>query len=248
MLGGDCSAVQGIIDGVDAVVMGLAWGSTPVDAHWNARADVRDDAVIDVLDLTAVKFNWLETAPGLWPTSAVAAPAASGQSGVGPLAPQITAQTTLVISPTTITTSIGAPVTVDIWIQDVQDLYGAGFQLDFDAGVVNVQDANQYQDGVQIESGSWLEHQLEVVNTADNATGEVDFFITQSHPATAKDGSGILARITFVGMANGTSPLQLPRVQLVDDQENNISTTAQEGEVIVEGGYRLYLPLVLRGG
>ncbi|MGD8969221.1 MAG: cohesin domain-containing protein, partial [Anaerolineae bacterium] len=247
MLGGDCSAVQGIIDGVDAVVMGLAWGSTPVDAHWNARADVRDDAVIDVLDLTAVRFNWKQSAPGPWPTALGAARADQQPVGVPPLAPQTPAQTTVVISPTSVTTGVGESATVDIWVQDVEDLYGGGFELDFDPSVVNVQDANTFQDGVQIESGSWLEHQLEVANSADNATGEVDFFVTQSHPATAKDGNGILARITFVGMANGTSTLQFTSVQLVDDQEATITATTQDGEVVV-GGYRIYLPLVLRGG
>jgi hypothetical protein len=36
-------------------------------------------------------------------------------------------------------------------------------------------------------------------------------------------------------------------VQLVDDQEATITATTQDGEVVV-GGYRIYLPLVLRGG
>jgi hypothetical protein len=248
LLGGDCSLTQGIIDGVDAVVMGLAWGSTPGDAHWRARADVRDDEVINVLDLTAVKFNWLQAAPGPWPGSATAAEGVRRQPRLSWPAPQAATQATVMISPPTITTSVGTPATVAIWVEDVENLYGGGFGLDFDASVVNVQDANAFQDGVQIESGSWLEHQLEVVNSADNTSVEVDFFVTQSHPATAKDGSGILARITFVGVANGSSALHFSRVQLVDDEESEISATVADGQVTVEGGYSIYLPLVVRDG
>lgn len=246
LLGGDCSMSQGIIDGVDAVVMGLAWGSGPGDGHWNARADVRDDEVINVLDLTAVKFNWLTSEPGPWPGSMGAARAVVLPPRVTSLSPTVGAQTTLVISPTIAATRVGAPVTVAIWVQDVDDLYGGGFHLAFDPSVVQVQDANPFEPGVQIESGSWLQQQLEVVNSADNTTGQVDFFVTQSYPASSRSGSGILARIAFGGVTEGSSPLQFSSWQLVDDEENIIAATGQDGQVIVEGGCSIYLPLVLR--
>ncbi len=247
LLGGDCSTSQGIIDLVDAVVMGKAWGSSSGDPHWNARADVRDDDLIDVFDLTAVRFNWMSTAPGPWPGSTAAA-AGQQQADIGLVGPAAAAQTTVVISPTATTIDLGATTTVDIWVQNVEDLYGGGFQLGFEASVINVEDANTFEDGVQIESGSWLEHQIEVINSADNTAGQIDFSVTQSHPATSKDGSGILARITFVGMGNGSSTLQFNSVQLVNDQEENIAASPQNGQVDVEGGYRIYLPIVMRGG
>jgi beta propeller repeat protein len=246
LLGGDCSMTQGKIDGVDAVVMGKAWGSAPGDANWNERADVRDDSVIDVLDFTAVKFNWLRVAPGPWPGAASAAEAPREQAGTGSLVGELAAETTVVISPTMATTSIGVPVTVEVWVQDVEDLYGGGFQLQFDASVVNVQDANPYDDGVQIESGSWLERQLEAAHSVDNDQGEIDFFVTQSDPATPKSGSGVLARITFVGMAGGSTTLHFDSVQLVDYDENEIAASTEDGSVVVEAGYRVYLPMVLR--
>ena len=247
MLGGDCGAAlpQGEIYGEDHVAVNLAWGTSPGDPDWNPRADIRDDNVIDVLDLTAVKFNWLKAAPGFWPGSAaqVARPQLSQPS----LTSQAAAQATMVISPTVITASIGSPATVDVWVQDVDDLYGGGFQLDFNPSVIKVQDANPFEEGVQIELGSWLERQQEAANSVDNATGEIDYFVSQSRPATAKDGSGILARMTFVGVANGSSDLQFTRQQLVDDEETIISATTQDGQVLVAGGARIYLPLVLRG-
>jgi hypothetical protein len=247
MLGGDCSPTQGVIDETDSAVMGLAWGTTPGDADWEARADVRDDGVINVLDYTAVQFNWLRTAPGPWTIAASAAAQGAGwHLGEGSLTPQVAAQTTIVVSPTVVTTSIGAPATVEIWVEDVEDLYAGGFDIEFDPSVVRVQDANSFVDGVQIEAGSWLERQLEAANSVDNATGHIEYSVTQSRPATAKDGSGILARITFVGKTEGISAIQFSRLKLVDDELITIAATAQEGEVVVSGGSRIYLPLVLR--
>jgi hypothetical protein len=152
----------------------------------------------------------------------------------------------VVISPTVITTSIGAPATVEVWVQDVEGLYAGGFDIDFDASVVRVQDANPFVDGVQIEPGSWLERQLEAANKAYNTTGHIEYSVTQSRPATGKDGSGILARITFVGKSEGSSLLQFSRLKLVDDELVTISASAQDGQVVVAGGARIYLPVVIR--
>jgi hypothetical protein len=247
MLGGDCSLdPQGLIDDSDSVAMGLAWGTSPGDPDWKARIDVRDDSFIDVLDYTAVQFNWLMAAPGPWPGSAAAAQAHGWRLGEPSLAPQAATQTTVVISPTLITTTIGASAAVDIWVQDVDDFYGGGFDIDFDPSVVKVQDANRFAEGVQIEAGSWLERQLEAVNRVLTDTGRIQYSVTQRLPATVKDGSGILARITFVGVADGSSALQFSRLKLVDDEEGTIPATAHDGQVVVAGA-RIYLPLVLRG-
>ena len=248
MLGGDCGAAapQGYIYTHDGWDIGLAWDSSPGDAHWNPRVDIRDDGFVDVLDLTAVKFNWRRSAPGPWPVSAAAAQDAGWQVRKPSLAPQATAQTTIVVSPTVKGAYVGLPATVEIWVQDVEAFYAGGFLLEFDPSLVQVQDANPFQDGVQIESGSWLKRQLELANSVDNTAGEVDFAVTQSHPETGKDGSGMLARITFVGVAEGISTLEFSQVELGDDEGSIIPASAQGGEVVVRIGSRLYLPLVLR--
>jgi hypothetical protein len=248
LLGGDCSvAPQGQISGEDSVAMALAWGSTPSDPHWSARADIRDDNSIDVLDFVAVKFNWRATAPGPWPAVAAASHVAQAPPAPGPAAPQSPAVASVVLTPTVITTSLGTPATVDIWVHDVTDLYGAGFLLQFDPEVVGVEDANPFEDGVQIESGSWLQRQLEAANSVDDAAGEVDFFVTQSYPEPAKSGSGLLARITLTGLANGSSVLHFESIQLVDDEETILAASSQDGEVVVTGEHRVFLPVVLRG-
>jgi hypothetical protein len=250
MLGGDCGAgaPQGYIYLEDGTDMALAWDSSPGDANWNPRVDMRDDEVIDVLDLTAVRFNWRMSAPGPWPGTMAAAEGGGWEVGEPLLGMEANAEPTIVVSPTLLATSAGVPAVAEIWVEDVEGFYGGAFLLNFDPSVVEVRDANPYQDGVQIESGSWLEMQLELANSVDNTAGEVDFGVTQHYPAAGKDGSGILARITFAGVEDGITALEFSQWQLADDEGGIIAASAQDGEVVVRGGFSIYLPLVLRDG
>jgi hypothetical protein len=245
LLGGDCNIPQGKIDGVDATTMGLAWDSTPADAHWNGRADVRDDQVVDVFDITAVKFNWEEAAPGLWPGASAAGVPVTVLTAKATAHAEPIATASAVISPTTSIVNIGSQTVVEVWIGDVVNLYGGGFRVDFDPLVVNVVDSNPAQEGVQIESGSWLKRQYEAANTVDHAYGRIDFFVTQRHPAAPLTGSGLLARITLAGVTPGNTPLHFHSVQLVDDSANEIPATVVDGSVSVNNPYR-YLPLLTR--
>jgi hypothetical protein len=245
LLGGDCNTPQGKIDGVDATTMGLAWDSTPADAHWNGRADVRDDLVVDVFDITAVKFNWEQTAPGPWPGSSASGSAQSHYEASAPNRANVSLQASASISPTASTVSTGDQTVVEVWIDGVSNLYGGGFRIDFDPTVVNVVDSNPAQQGVQIESGSWLKRQYEAANSVDHNYGRIDFFVTQRYPAAPLSGGGLLARIALAGVAPGTTPLHFDTVQLVDASASEIPTLATDGTVTVSSPYR-YLPLVVR--
>jgi|GEM_PF-3255078 len=70
LLGGDVNQ-DDRIDHLDADIVDQAWHSTPVDGHWDARADITDDKLVNVLDLVAVQFNWGQAGPGPWADSVV---------------------------------------------------------------------------------------------------------------------------------------------------------------------------------
>ena len=92
-------------------------------------------------------------------------------------------------------------------------------------------------------------NQYVLLNEADNATGKIDFAVTQLRPAEARTGSGVLATVVFEGVAPGTSPVQLTEVLLLDDTPQDpqeIPAGMQDGEIVVEGAGHLYLPLVLQ--
>lgn len=56
LLGGDPSQ-NGQIGPEDAAIIGMAWNSTPSDGHWDSRADITDDGIVNILDMVAVLSN-----------------------------------------------------------------------------------------------------------------------------------------------------------------------------------------------
>ena len=150
----------------------------------------------------------------------------------------------MTIKPLVTSIEEGGEAAVEVWAQDVANLYGAGFTLEFRAGVLTVVDADPNQDGVQIESGAWLSPRLEVVNTVANGYGRVEFFATQRYPATGRTGSGVIATIRFKAVAAGQSPLHFTAAQLVNDAGQEIPATPADGLVRVGGG--TYLPLIVK--
>jgi len=72
--------------------------------------------------------------------------------------------------------------------------------------------------------------------------------VTQTHPAEAKSGSGVLGTITFESIGEGNSAIQLTQVQLVDDSSPNpqlIVANTQNGRVMI-GAQRIYLPMMMK--
>lgn len=67
-------------------------------------------------------------------------------------------------------------------------------------------------------------------------------------PTHAPTGEGGLAVLTFRGLDNGESGLELGGVQLPDDGRppTLIEATLQDGHVVVGTGCKIYLPLILR--
>ncbi|MEM7536248.1 MAG: SdrD B-like domain-containing protein, partial [Chloroflexota bacterium] len=250
LLGGDINQ-DDRIDIIDGVLIGLAWNSTPGDPHWNPNADINDDGVVNVQDRVAVAFNWLQSAPGPWDDVV-----ASGQSlfnlGIYRPASLLLSDASaaqLTLSPTQAEISVlGEATEVDIAVEDVSNLYGFSIELSFDPARVQVKDINPIENGVQIRVGEFLDvlNQQVLVNRVDNDAGTIELAVTQTHPATAKAGSGVLGTIEFEGVANGQSNIQFSSIQLVDDAASAFSPSETVESRIQVGDSMLYLPLITR--
>lgn len=252
LLGGDVNQ-DDHVELADAVLIGQAWNSTPAAPNWDERADITDDDSVNVLDMVAVQFNWDETAPGPW------AGAARGRrvppEGAVPGPEGLALATQVVISPNLATLAgVGETVELEVQVQDVTDLYAARVQLTFDPGVVRVRDADPRPSapGVQIRPGDFLDpiNQQVLVNEADNTAGTIDFAVTQTYPAEARSGSGVLATVEFEAVGEGSSAVHLASVRLLDDTQPDpveIAAGTQDGRVMVGAAYSLYLPLITRG-
>jgi parallel beta-helix repeat protein len=247
------------IDDVDSNLVGQIWNSTPADPQWNQAADITDDGRINILDMVAVQFNWDEAAPGAWGAAQAAGapevgeelwPAWHLRAEEDMMGMDVTTQVVVTPSHATLT-AVGETVQLDIAVEDVSDLYSARVQLVFDPSVVQVQDADPGSPKVEIIPGDFLDpfSQFVVVNQVYTATGEIDFAVTQLYPAETRTGSGVLATVIFEALSEGTSPVDLVHVRLLDDTPLDpleIPTGMQDGEIEVRGAHGVYLPLVLR--
>ena len=129
----------------------------------------------------------------------------------------------------------GNTVNADLRIENVESLYGADVYLRFDPTRLEVQDTDPISPGVQIQPGSFLDAGQErvILNSADNLSGEIRYVASLQGPAPPVSGSGILASITFKGIAEGDSSLILDTVSLADDQSNPIAVRRGDGAISV---------------
>jgi LysM repeat protein len=127
----------------------------------------------------------------------------------------------------------GGTTTADIFIDNVTGLWGAEVQLQFDPGLVRVQDADPDADGVQIEAGPFLSSDAVAENKVDNGAGIVNYAVAQLAPKEPVSGSGVLASITFQAVSQGNSVLTLSVVELSTNQGQPILVTPQGGQTAV---------------
>ena len=141
----------------------------------------------------------------------------------------------VVVSPESQDVPQGATTTVDLRIEGVSDLYGASVRLSFDPTVLQVVDYDPANSGVQIEPGSFPDAGQGYVatNSVNNTTGEINYAVTLLNPAPPVSGDGLLARIAFQGVSQGTSPVDFTSVLLSDEASQPISAGWQNGSVTV---------------
>ena len=108
-------------------------------------------------------------------------------------------------------------ITVDVFIENISNMYGAEFRLRYDPAILAVQDMNPDQNGMQIEVGTLLpvDKGFVVANKVDEATGEIVFAMTLLNPAPPAEGSGPLARVSFKVLQNSPTVLNLEHAKLV---------------------------------
>ena len=153
---------------------------------------------------------------------------------------------------------VGGQVVVNLYVQDVVNLYGADVRISFDPAVLQVVDADPSVLGVQIQPlSSFLIPDFVVRKKACNAVDPADpdcqvggvvwYAVTQLNPSTPVSGSGPLAAVTFKRLQPGTTVLRATRNQLADRFGALIPSSSQNGAVELPPAVRKnYLPLILR--
>ena len=248
LLGGDFNQ-DGAIDILDANICGQAWGSTPDHDHWNARADVTDDGIVNLLDMVAIQFNWHEAAPSQW-GSQLSQNVAVGRRSVRPTAQNYTnlqSDALVSILPASLILSNGAMPELEIHVDSGRDIYGFTVELSFDPTVVQVRDADPQAEGIQIAPGDFLEtlNQFVVINRVDNEAGIIELSMTQTYPAESRSGGGVLGRIPLKVVGQGRSDIRLTSIQLTDNErlESQVIIANHEHSII-RSTFMSYLPII----
>jgi hypothetical protein len=108
-------------------------------------------------------------------------------------------------------------LTVEVLAENVTDLYGLELHLKYDPAVLEIQDSQTDQEGVQIEPGSLLpvNQGFVVANQADQGQGTILYALTLLNPAPPVKGSGPVARISFKILQDVPSTISIEQATLV---------------------------------
>ena len=135
---------------------------------------------------------------------------------------------TIEISPGASTVSAGDPLSLDITINDVADIYAFEFDLSFDPSILS---AIGITEGPFLAAGGATSF---LPGSIDNALGTVSMTgDSLLGPIPGVTGSGTLATIDFIALAVGTSPVDLSGIVVLDSDLNDVFVGTVNGSVNV---------------
>lgn len=142
------------------------------------------------------------------------------------LAPQAQAQngTRVYLEPVE---SANGLLTVEARAENVTDLYGLELHLKYDPALLEIQDSQADQAGVQVEPGTLLpvNQGFVVANQANQGQGTVLYALTLLNPAPAVSGSGPIARLTFKVLQDVPTTITVERATLVSSSLQTLPVT-----------------------
>ncbi|MDO9072311.1 MAG: cohesin domain-containing protein [Rubrivivax sp.] len=168
-------------------------------------------------------------------------------AALGALAAAASAQTAPVLSlvATPSPGIVGSPVTVEVALTGVADLYAYQFSLAFDPSVVQ---AASVTEGALLPSGGTT---FFVGGSIDNTLGTISFTAGSLIGALpGVSGNGVLANIGFNVTTAGASPLTFSEVLLLDSNLLDLTVQVQNGTLVTaipEPGTWLLFGLGLAG-
>lgn len=124
-------------------------------------------------------------------------------------------------------------VEVPVEVRDVSELYAVDLTIRFDPDVLQVEDANSNQAGVQPGLATFLDAGMTLFNEVDNETGTVRFVMSQINPSEGKSGSGNLLVLYFVGKQAGTSQVTVEHAEASDRYGVAITLSGVDAEIVV---------------
>jgi hypothetical protein len=128
----------------------------------------------------------------------------------------------------------GQVETLNIVLENAQDVYGIDIRARFDPSIIEVVDSDPASDDIQMIPGSFPQPDFLVRNTADNLAGTLQYVTTQMNPTLPVNGSGIVFSLQVRGKVLGQSAVfSIEFVEIADRRGNLLPVTAQSSTVTV---------------
>jgi hypothetical protein len=145
--------------------------------------------------------------------------------------------------------ALGDTFLVEVWLEDVVDLYAVDIQLAFPPEKLQVVDAAPTLPGVQIvPRNDLLWPDLLIRREADNLAGTVWYAATQLNPREPVSGSGALFAFTFAVVGEGTAEVVLLEMILATRDGDVIPAEVFEATYeLRDDTTKLFLPIILQG-
>lgn len=151
------------------------------------------------------------------------------------------------ITPQTYKGEVGDVVFVQVWVDNVVDLYGADIQIAFTPGALEVLDANPSLPGVQVTVRSdFLQPDLLLHREADNTTGTIWYAAAQMNPTEPVSGSGVLFEFEMRINQDGIFPITFSSTQLAGTGGVEIVHISSSAVFTTVDFTSTYLPVIIR--
>lgn len=124
-------------------------------------------------------------------------------------------------------------VEVPVEVRDVSELYAVDLTIRFDPDVLQAEDANPNQAGIQPGLATFLDAGMTLFNEVDNESGTVRFVMSQINPSEGKSGNGNLLVLYFVGKQAGTSSVSVEAVEFSNRFGEAIPVSGVDAQIVV---------------
>ncbi|MCB0199697.1 MAG: hypothetical protein KDI03_06445 [Anaerolineae bacterium] len=131
-----------------------------------------------------------------------------------------------------------ATLSIDLYVQNAVNLYGADIRVTFDTVAAHVIDADPNVPGVQIQPlFGFLSPDLVIRRDADNNSGLIWYAVTQLNPSPPVTGSGALARVTFQPQSTAAFTMPVINYQLAGPGGVPLPSVSQSCMVVFQPCY-----------
>lgn len=217
---------DGVVDRIDEELVARAFGSKQGDHNWNPNLDLNSDGIIDMRDVALVARH-VDRQQGFFSRIS-----SFFQSIYKPIVKYFstftTGSTTLNVDPPEIVTT-EKEFSVDITVNDVNDLFNWQIMLSFNPKVLQCTGASYPDDNVFTGKTA-----IPVTPTIDNTKGSVAYGHSLSGTESVSIQSGKLCNIKFKVVGSGSSPLTISSnygtdTFLLDSDLNVIQAVRHDG-------------------